>query len=51
MEQLLDNASVEKIAAQVINDKFSFIELDDGNISNLRSRISLWSLRQSLKRL
>lgn len=33
VEQLLNAESVGKLAAQVINDKFSFIERDDSNIT------------------
>ena len=33
VEQLLAAESVGKLAAQVINDKFSFIERDDSNIT------------------
>ena len=43
VEQLLDSASVGKLAAQVINDKFSFIELDDSNIS--RCTVCGWWLK------
>ncbi len=33
VEQMVNSASVGKLAAQVINDKFSFIERDDSNIT------------------
>lgn len=42
-EKLLDAPSVGKLAAQVINDKFSFIERDDSNIT--RCTVCTWWMK------
>jgi len=48
VEQLITAPSVGKLAAQVVNDKFSFIERDDSNIT--RCSICGWWQNFSLQR-